>query len=408
MNNIAPELLNSSALAKRALQLSQQLIRFASVTPADAGSFAFVWQQLTQLGFSCEDVSRDGVRNLVASRSFGVGATLAFAGHLDVVPAGTLTEWRHPPFAAVVEDGWLYGRGAADMKGAIGCFLAATEALVQQCSRGRLMFLLTWDEEGDAEHGTAAIMQYLQQQRPELLPDFCLVGEPTCRQQLGDVIKIGRRGSLSAAIRFFGLQGHVAYPANCDNAAHHAATLATQLLAIKWDTGTAQLPGSSLQVTRLDSGDFTDNVVPGTCDLNFNIRYSSCYQEAELKTMVELLLQQLPCRVELEWQRPCWPYFNEADKFVSLTRTAIAAVTGVWPQLSTDGGTSDGRFIASAKTQVIEFGLRNNSIHQHNESVRVTELGQLAAIYRQLIGHFCGQWPVATETAGSLQHSLVE
>ncbi|MCG7562702.1 MULTISPECIES: succinyl-diaminopimelate desuccinylase [Pseudoalteromonas] len=376
-------------LSEQAIALTQKLVRYKSITPDDAGSFCFLVRKLQSLGFDCHEVTRQGVRNLVAKRVFGPGETLAFAGHLDVVPPGPMELWQSPPFAANIQDGRLYGRGVADMKGAIACFIAAVESILAQCTRGSLMFLITCDEEGEAEHGTVALMSYLKQQGVDHLPDYCLVGEPSSRKTLGDVLKIGRRGSLSAHIRVYGRQGHVAYPHNCDNATHHTARLLQRLLALEWDKGTAQMPGTTFQVTQLNSGEFVDNVVPGACDVCFNFRYSSRFNEAELKRMIDDILLDLDLNYDIEWQRPCAPYFNQADEFVALICNAIEAVVDQVPVLTTDGGTSDGRFIASSHTQVIEFGLRNDNIHQVNESADVQDISDLAHIYQLVIQAFC-------------------
>ncbi|ALU43403.1 hypothetical protein AT705_10870 [Pseudoalteromonas rubra] len=377
------------SLSENAIALTQKLVRYKSITPDDAGSMCFLIRKLQSLGFDCHEVTRQGVRNLVAKRVFGPGETLAFAGHLDVVPTGPVELWQCPPFAAEIQDGRLYGRGVADMKGAIACFIAAVESLIEQCNRGSLMFLITCDEEGEAEHGTAVLMSHLKQQGVDHLPNYCLVGEPSSRKTLGDVLKIGRRGSLSAHIRVYGRQGHVAYPHNCDNATHHTSRLLQRLLALKWDEGTAQMPGTTFQVTQLNSGEFVDNVVPGACDVCFNIRYSSRFNEAELKRLIDDILLDLDLNYDIDWQRPCAPYFNQADEFVALICGAIDTVVGQVPMLTTDGGTSDGRFIASNHTQVIEFGLKNDNIHQINESADVQDIADLAHIYQLAIQAFC-------------------
>lgn len=378
-------------LKKRAVELTQTLIRFPSITPDDAGSFDFLQQRLTSLGFTCEEVTREGVRNLIAEQTFGEGETLAFAGHLDVVPAGPENLWRSPPFAADIIGGRLYGRGVADMKGGIACFVAAVESLIEHCCRGKLMFLITCDEEGDADHGTLAIMEHLNATSPERLPEYCLVGEPSSKQQLGDAIKIGRRGAISAQIKVFGRQGHVGYPADCENSAHYAVELSKKLLELQWDPGSEQMPGTSLQITQLNTGKFVDNVVPGVTLLCFNIRYSSQYDEQELKRIVNQVLDSFDFKTQASWEKSCIPYFNAAGEFVDVVNKAIFGVMGRQPILTTDGGTSDGRFIASNQTQVIEFGLKNDTIHQINESAAVADLEHLAHIYQSVISRFCLQ-----------------
>ena len=270
-------------LMNNAISLTQELIRFPSITPNDAGSFNFVVSILEQLEFTCHEVTQQGIRNLVAVRRFGPGPTLAFAGHLDVVPAGPSAMWICPPFSADIIGEQLYGRGVADMKGAVACFIAAIQNQIKHLDQGALMLLLTCDEEGEAEYGTVALMSYLRDQHPELIPEYCLVGEPSCKHHLGDNIKIGRRGSISGNIKVYGQQGHVAYPQLCDNAAHHAVVLSQCLLALEWDKGSTNMPGTSLQITKLNSGEFVDNVVPGVTEIAFNIRYSSKYCEQSLQ-----------------------------------------------------------------------------------------------------------------------------
>ncbi|MBQ4850744.1 succinyl-diaminopimelate desuccinylase [Pseudoalteromonas sp. MMG012] len=389
MTSVRDTELNDVSLKEKAIELTQNLVRFPSITPDDAGSFDYICRYLEQLGFTCKEVTRQGVRNLIASKSFGAGKTFAFAGHLDVVPAGPLELWTSPPFAAEIISERVYGRGVADMKGGIACFIAAVESLLTRCDTGTLMLLITCDEEGEAEHGTASIMDTLNALGDEHLPDYCLVGEPSSKARLGDTVKIGRRGSLSGHVRVFGQQGHVAYPHNCQNAAHGAIVLSRRLVALQWDSGTVTMPGTSLQITQLNSGEFVDNTVPGTTDICFNIRYSSRHTEQSLKKLISDTLHSDEIRCEIEWQRPCAPYFNEANKFVDTLNLAIENTVGIRPILTTDGGTSDGRFIASARTEVIEFGLRNENIHQVNESASLSDIGDLALIYKHMIAAFC-------------------
>lgn len=376
-------------LKQSAINLTKKLISFPSITPHDAGSFDFLFNYLISLGFNCQEVSLQGIRNLVATQYFGEGETFAFAGHLDVVPTGPEHLWRCSPFSGDVIDECLYGRGVADMKGAIACFIVAIENLLTRCSRGTLMLLITCDEEGEAEHGTAALMQYLRNVMPEKIPDYCLVGEPSCKSMVGDTIKIGRRGSLSGHIRVLGHQGHVAYPDNCKNAAHYTIPIADKLINIIWDKGTKQMPGTSLQITQLSSGEFVDNVVPGVTDVHFNIRYSNLYSEQSLKNLICETLEPFQSYFDIDWQRPCDPYFNTANDFVATISDAILKTTGIIPMLTTDGGTSDGRFIASEKTQVIEFGVKNDTIHQINEHVPILDLHNLVQIYQLTIAAYC-------------------
>lgn len=374
-------------LAANALRYTQQLCQFASVTPDDAGSFAWLWQKLVGLGFCCEEITEHGVRNLLATRRFGDGPTLAFAGHLDVVPANQPQLWRSPPFAAEIVDGEVVARGVADMKGAIACFIAALEqGLTEQTStfaRGSLQLLITCDEEGEAEFGTRLLIDTLRARNA--LPDYCLIGEPSSKQRIGDAIKIGRRGALSCAVQVSGKAGHVAYPKLADNAAHKVAAMVQALTSLTWDEGSDDFPGSSLQVTYINTGDFTDNIVPARAQLAFNIRHSHRYTQPDLVAIVTPILQAIDPQVQLDWQRPCPPYFTErhapALDFIAIIEQQIHQQTGGFPLLCTSGGTSDGRFIASPATQVIELGLCYHSIHQRDERVPVAHLHELANLY---------------------------
>ena len=365
------------------------LVSKPSITPQDCGCQDYIADVLTGLGFNCYQFTDHQVSNLVAT--IGSGPTrFAFAGHTDVVPIGQLDLWQVEPFSAAIIDDCVYGRGIADMKGGIACMLAAVEQCLDKIdlSQFTLQFLITSDEEGEAEFGTKSIVSYLAEQQQ--LPHLCLVGEPTAAKQTGDVIKVGRRGAISAELLITGKQGHVAYPQFAKNAAHMASDIASWLNHLSWDAGSEDFPGTSLQITSIDSGQWTDNIIPGKCKLCFNIRYSHKYTESEIKQRIALGLAQLPYGITIEWQRPCSPYFTEqpnsqAMSLITAVEQAIFQQCQLFPRLSTSGGTSDGRFIASHDCQVVELGIPNRTIHQINEHARIDDLMMLASIYQQLL-----------------------
>ena len=358
-----------------------------SVTPTDAGCQTFLMHRLTKLGFTCEQHVVNGVSNLIAR--WGQGSHhLAFCGHTDVVPPGPLEKWNTAPFCPTVNNNRLYGRGAADMKTGVAAMLAATERSLKGVSPGETSFwwLITSDEEGEAEYGSQWIYGYLKRQG--IVMDQCIVGEPTAAKVTGDTIKVGRRGSLSASIRVTGKQGHVAYPHSAINAIHSSAKIINALTDYEWDEGSHDFPGTTLQITHIDSGSFTDNLVPGQCEIQFNVRYSHCYSETTLKAHLASLIHEADNSALISWSRPCEAYLSkpiEAHCLINSIEQAIFRATGRYPVLSTSGGTSDGRFFAGHHTQVVEVGVPNETIHQVNESIHVSDLMTLEDIYTDLI-----------------------
>lgn len=366
----------------------EHLISKASVTPDDKGCQDYLAQILITLGFDVHRFNHHGVSNLVAT--IGSGATrIAFAGHTDVVPAGDIDLWQCPPFKATFKNDEIVGRGIADMKGGIAAMLAAIEASVEywDLSTFTFMFLITSDEEGEAEFGTKAIVAYLAENH--LLPHYCIVGEPSASECTGDVIKVGRRGAISAELTIQGKQGHAAYPQYANNAAHTASDVASWLNHLSWDNGSDDFPGTSLQITGIDTGIWTDNIIPGSSRLCFNIRYSHAYTEPAIRKRIEDGLAQIQQNIAIEWQRPCMPYFTQIDEkrlnLISEVEQAIFQACRRFPRLSTSGGTSDGRFIAQSGCQVVELGVPNNTIHQVNERVKVADLQTLQDIYQLLL-----------------------
>lgn len=390
-----------------------QLVHRPSVTPNDAGCQQYLTRVFHNMGMTVDSFEVNGVTNTIAR--IGNGPTrIAFSGHTDVVPAHDQDSWYSDPFSLFEKDGNLYGRGIADMKGGIAAMLVAFEQALPSLDLNKFsfFFLITSDEEGEAESGTKEIVARLSEQG--LLPHLCIVGEPSSVEHSGDVIKIGRRGAISGEITIKGKQGHVAYPQHANNASHKAMALGKWLTELSWDDGSTDFPGSHLQITGLDSGQWTDNVIPGICKINFNIRYSHKQTEDGIMKRISdglLQLRQLTTDINVQWYRSCLPYYTsgtvansvgdddnqsylnklqneplEADiDLVALAEKAVFDVTQRFPRLSTSGGTSDGRFIARAGCQVIELGLPNHSIHQVNEHVAKKDLIELVFLYRQLL-----------------------
>ncbi|GAA0353143.1 succinyl-diaminopimelate desuccinylase [Bowmanella denitrificans] len=371
----------------RSIAYSQELIRRRSITPDDQGCQLWLADKLSRLGFSCQHFEVEGVSNLLAILGQGQ-KTLAFAGHTDVVPPGPLDKWLCDPFAGQIIDNELIGRGAADMKTGVAAMLAATERFLaaKQPFNQRLVWLITSDEEGEAEFGSKVLKAELDRQNIHL--DYCLVGEPTASRQTGDTVKVGRRGAISARLKVLGKQGHVAYPQYADNAIHKMGKVIAALNNINWDCGSDDFPGTSLQITHIDSGAFTDNIVPAQCSICFNIRYSHRYDLASLQQLIQETLLPVTNGFELQWERPCEPYFTSQDSHNSLIHEVEQAIfhnTGKFPVLSTSGGTSDGRFFAGARTQVVELGVPNRTIHQVNERVHIADLIALEDIYTEVL-----------------------
>ncbi len=363
-------------------QLACDLVSRASVTPDDAGCQGLITARLTACDFQIESLRYADVDNLWA-RHGTEGPVLCFAGHTDVVPPGT--GWETPPFQPTIRDGILYGRGAADMKGSIAAMVTATERFVRKHPqhRGSIAYLITSDEEGSAVHGTVEVLRTLQARDEQI--DWCLVGEPSSTTRLGDVVKNGRRGSLSGQLRVLGVQGHVAYPHLAKNPIHLAAPALTELVATEWDQGNAHFPATSLQISSIQAGAGATNVVPGELDVVFNLRYSTATDQHKIKHTVTEILERHRLDYELTWSLSGEPFLTPAGDLLDATQAAIAAVTGEKTTLSTAGGTSDGRFIATTGAQVLELGPCNATIHQANENVSLAALDQLSAIYERLL-----------------------
>lgn len=378
---------NGPLTEARSLTYSMELMSRESVTPDDAGCQQWLMSKLQSLGFRCQQLNINGVKNFIAEIGEGE-QVVAFAGHTDVVPPGPLDKWHSHPFNPVIMGDELVGRGAADMKTGGAAMLAASERLTNnhKTLNKRFLWLITSDEEGEAEFGSKAIQTYLQARGIAL--DYCIIGEPTAKYSTGDTIKIGRRGAISGRIEVHGRQGHVAYPQYADNAIHKMTKVMAALNNISWDEGSDDFPGTSLQVTHIDSGQFTDNIVPARCVICFNIRYSHHFDMDTLATLINERIAEVTDDFVLTWERPCEPYFTHSEysnSLIAAVEKAIHRNTGRFPVLSTAGGTSDGRFFAGENTQVVEVGVPNATIHQVNERIHVSDVITLEDIYFDLL-----------------------
>ena len=370
----------------RVRALAEALIRQRSVTPDDHGCQKLVAERLAPLGFACETIESNGVTNLWAvRRGRAPGPTLAFAGHTDVVPTGPLDQWTSDPFVPTVRDGRLYGRGAADMKTSIAAFVVAVEELLESGvdHAGRIAVLLTSDEEGPATDGTVKVVEQLDGRGERL--DFCIVGEPTSVERLGDMVKNGRRGSLSGRLVVAGVQGHIAYPHLARNPIHLLAPALAELVATEWDRGNEYFPPTSWQVSNIQAGAGATNVIPGRITLDFNFRFSTASSVESLKQRLTAVLDAHGLDYTLDWSLSGMPFLTARGTLSEALAAAIRAETGLDAELSTTGGTSDGRFIARICPQVIEFGPPNASIHKVDEHVELAVLEPLKNIYRRTI-----------------------
>jgi succinyl-diaminopimelate desuccinylase len=366
------------------LDLTLDLIARNSVTPADAGCQQVMCDRLAAVGFTIEPLRFGNVENFWAKRGTE-GPVLCFAGHTDVVPTGPLEEWRSNPFVPTIRDGVLYGRGAADMKSGLAAMVTATEAFVTECPqhRGSIAFLITSDEEGPSVDGTKRVVEHLNARHERI--DWCIVGEPSSEADIGDTIKIGRRGSFSGRLTVHGVQGHVAYPQLAENPVHMLAPALAELTSRRWDEGNEFFQPTTFQISNLNAGTGAPNVIPGELKARFNLRYSPVQTLGGLKEIVEGILRKHGIRYTLEWYLSGEPFYTAPGPLSNGAVAAVQEVTGRTPKLSTGGGTSDGRFIAPMGAQVVEIGVVNSTIHKVNECVRVEEIDALHAIYLQTL-----------------------
>jgi len=367
------------------LRLARELISRRSVTPEDGGCQELLAERLSRLGFAIEPVRRGEVTNLWARRG-EARPLFCFLGHTDVVPTGPIEKWHSNPFMPTERDGRLFGRGAADMKTSIAAFVVAVEGFLARhpSPRGSIALLITSDEEGPAVDGTSKVVELLESRGERI--DYCLVGEPTCVSRLGDTIKNGRRGSLCATLRVRGVQGHVAYPHLAKNPVHLAAPALTELAATEWDRGNEYFPPTTWQISNIHGGTGATNVIPGEVEILFNFRFSTASSPEGLKARVGSILDRHGLDYELDWSLSGTPYLTPRGKLVEALSAAIRDVTGATPEVSTTGGTSDGRFIAELCPEVVEFGPVNASIHKLDEHVDLSAIESLREIYQGLLG----------------------
>jgi succinyl-diaminopimelate desuccinylase len=372
------------------LALAKALLACRSITPSDGGSLAIVEARLAAAGFVCERMDRGGVANLWAQHGDG-DPLVCFAGHVDVVPTGPVEQWSADPFGAIERDGWLIGRGASDMKGPAAAIITAVERIAQSAPdhRGSLAVLLTSDEEGDAEHGTVAVVDQLRRRGRTI--DACIVGEPTSSARFGDTIKNGRRGSLSGTLRVKGIQCHVAYPERGRNPIHQAAPALAELAATQWDLGTAYFGPTTFQVSNIHAGAGATNVVPGSLEVQFNLRFSPESPALRLQERITAILDRHGLEYELAWTIGAEPFLTEPGGVVEAVAEAVRTVLGVTPMLSTSGGTSDGRFLAGISRGVVEFGPMNDTIHKIDERIAIADLGPLSVIYERAARRLLGE-----------------
>lgn len=376
-------------MSEATLALTRQLISTRSVTPVDGGCLETIGARLAAAGFTLERIDAGGVSNLWARRG-STAPLFCFAGHTDVVPTGPLDQWHSDPFEPVIRDGMLYGRGAADMKASLAAFVTSTERFVARCPdhAGSIAFLLTSDEEGDAIDGTVRVVETLAARGERL--DYCVVGEPTSVTRVGDMIKNGRRGSLSGKLTVKGVQGHIAYPHLAKNPIHLFGPALAELAAVTWDEGNEYFPPTSWQISNIKAGTGATNVIPGTLEVLFNFRFSTASTPDGLKARLTAILDRHGLDYDIVWTLGGKPFLTPRGTLVDAAAAAIRDVTGLATELSTTGGTSDGRFIADICAQVVEIGPSNATIHKLNECVAVADIEPLSRIYENLLDRLLG------------------
>jgi succinyl-diaminopimelate desuccinylase len=368
----------------KTLELAKALISKKSVTPNDAGCQQLLAERLKAIGFHAEHLRFEDVDNLWIKRGNG-SPCIIFVGHTDVVPTGPLEEWASDPFTPEVRDGFLFGRGAADMKSSIAAMVIAIEQFVKDDNnhKGTIALLITSDEEGIAINGTRKVVDYLREKEIDI--DYCLVGEPTSKDKVGDAIRNGRRGSLVGQLKVYGIQGHVAYPHLAENPIHQLSPALTQLCSTTWDNGNEFYSPTSFQVSNINAGTGADNVIPGQLDVIFNFRYSTEVTHEQLRQQTEQILDKHQLNYDLDWRLSGEPFLTTDGKLLSVVQETIKEVTGQDTEISTGGGTSDGRFLAPMGTEVVELGPVNATIHKVNECVNINDIETLTQLYEKII-----------------------
>ncbi len=371
-------------MTSNTVELALQLLSIASVTPDDKGCQQILCERLEKIGFNCEIMQFGEVSNLWARRGQSA-PVLAFAGHTDVVPTGPLDKWHSDPFKPEIRDGYLYARGAADMKSSIASMVTACERFIAEYPDhdGSITFLITSDEEGPAIDGTVKVIQTLEDRNEKI--DWALVGEPSSLERVGDVVKNGRRGSLGAQLTVKGVQGHVAYPHLAKNPIHLVSPALAELTSVEWDQGNEFFPATSLQISNIHSGTGASNVIPGEVVIDFNLRFSTCLTPEQIQQQVIAILDRHELDYSIQWNLSGLPFLTAEGALVEAAQKAILESTGLNTQLSTSGGTSDGRFIAPTGAQVLELGPVNESIHKINENVKVDDINTLSEIYQKIL-----------------------
>lgn len=368
------------------ISLAQQFISCPSLTPNDAGCQVIFKERLARLGFTCESLRFEEVDNLWARR--GTASPLVvFAGHTDVVPTGPEADWASQPFLPEIRSGYLYGRGASDMKGSLAAMVVATEQFIQDHPHfaGSIAFLITSDEEAAAVNGTQKVIEVLQKRKEKI--DYCIIGEPSSDKEIGDQIRVGRRGSLHGKLIIHGKQGHVAHPHLAKNPIHLSALALHDLVQMEWDKGNADFPPTTFQITNIRGGTGAANVIPGHLEVLFNFRFSTAVTVDELKKRTEVILDKYGLQYNIDWHIGGHPFLTKKGKLIAATQKAIQEITGREVKLSTGGGTSDGRFIAPTGAEIVELGPSHATAHQVNESVKVEDLSILTIIYKKLLTH---------------------
>ncbi len=367
------------------LKLTKELISRQSITPSDEGCQELIANRLEAINFKIEHMPFGDVKNLWASYGES-GPLFVFLGHTDVVPAGPIEEWSNDPFSPSEKEGFLYGRGAADMKGSVAAFVTSIEDFISENGpkiKGRIGVLLTSDEEGPAVNGVVRVVEELNQRKEKI--NWCLVGEPTANKEIGDIIKIGRRGSIGCKIKILGVQGHIAYPHKAKNPIHLAAEAINDISNLSWKDKTGKFQDSVLQISNLNSGTGASNVIPGNLILDINVRYSPSTTTEEIRNSVENILDKHDLSYEIKWGQGGSPFLNTKTVLLDSVRTSIKSVTGISPEQTTDGGTSDGRFIAPTGAEVVELGPVNESIHKIDERIKAEDLSLLSKIYKAIL-----------------------
>jgi len=367
------------------ISLAQSLIRERSVSPEDGNCQSIMADVLEELGFTVEHLPFGPVSNLWATRSNGEGPTLCFAGHTDVVPTGPEGEWQHAPFDGVIEGDVLHGRGAADMKGSLAAMLSASERFLSANPefKGTLAFLITSDEEDVATDGTVKVMDELDSRGTSI--DYCVIGEPSSTEMVGDVVRVGRRGSLNGSLRIKGIQGHVAYPDEARNPIHECGEVIAELTETHWDQGNEFFPATSFQISNIQGGTGANNVIPGEVAIEFNFRFSTESSEESLRARTEKIVGKHCQDYEISWKLSGPPFLTEGGTLIPAVQEVLRECMQVETELSTSGGTSDGRFIAPRGVEVVELGPCNATIHKVDEQVSITSLNQLSEVYEQIM-----------------------